>query len=83
MLAASVLGPTAVAAYTLLTLVTDLNILFGQNRLLGTVGYYNGEAAFLLVPFWAAVYLASSRNANPVLRGMLCSGQHFASNSRS
>ena len=40
----------------------------------GTIGYYNGEAAFLLVPFWAAVYVAGSRRTNPILRGMVLGG---------
>lgn len=43
--------------------------MFEHNRLVGTVTYYNGEAAFLLVPLWAAVYLGGSRQIPPVLRG--------------
>ena len=68
-LAASVLGPAVVAVFTISTLGTRLGTLFASNRLVGTVGYYNGEAAFLLVPFWVAVYLAGSRRVNPLLRG--------------
>ncbi len=73
-LAASVLGPAVVAAFTFTDLVYNLENLFDDNRLVGTVGYYNGEAAFLLVPFWAAVYLAGSRRANPLLRGLVLAG---------
>jgi hypothetical protein len=35
-----------------------LQHFFDNHHLVGTVGGYNGEAAFLLVPFWVAVYLA-------------------------
>ncbi len=73
-LAASVLGPTMIAALTLPALVPRIEELFYLNRLLGSVGYYNGEAAFLLVPFWVAVYLAGSRRINPSLRGLVLAG---------
>jgi uncharacterized membrane protein (UPF0127 family) len=80
-LAASVIGPATVAALTLFTLAPRLQDLFGTDfnngfigRLLGTVGYYNGEAAFLLVPLWVAVYLAGSRHVNPILRGLVLAG---------
>src|SRR5215204_4688108 len=81
-LAASILGPTLVAVFTLLTLgftSIDENFLyaenlFGSHRLHGTVGYSQGEAAFLLVPFWGAVYLAGSPRVNPILRGLLLAG---------
>lgn len=73
-LTASVLGPAAVAAFTLSTLAADLENLFDSSRLIGTVGYYNGEAAFLLVPFWVAVYLAGSRRVNPITRGFVLAG---------
>jgi len=59
-LAASVIGLAVVAAYTVLSVGTSRGELFGEGRLIRTVGYYNGEAAFLLVPFWAAVYVAGS-----------------------
>jgi hypothetical protein len=73
-LAASVIGPAIIAALTLLAVATRVDDLFVSNRLIGTVGYYNGEAAFLLVPFWAAVYLAGSRRVNPILRGLILAG---------
>jgi hypothetical protein len=74
-LTASVLGPAVVAALTLLTLTPPrIEELFLEGRLEGTVGYRNGEAAFLLVSFWAAVYLAGSRSVNPVLRGLILAG---------
>jgi len=67
-LAASVAGPGLIAALTFASLSSQVGELFDNERLIGTVGYYNGEAAFLLVPFWIAVYLAASRSINPVLR---------------
>ena len=73
-LVASVLGPAVVAAFTMLALVTELDTLFDNSRLIGTVGYYNGEAAFLLVPFWVAVYLAGSQLVHPVVRGLILAG---------
>ena len=73
-LAASVLGPAAVAALTLPVLPESMGQMFHANRLLGTVNYYNGEAALLLVPFWVAVYLGGSRQAHPLLRGAVLAG---------
>ncbi|QIN84379.1 polymerase [Rubrobacter tropicus] len=73
-LAASVLGPAAVAALTLLALPSRTDASFFNDRLVGTVGYYNGEAAFLLVSLWVAVYLGGSRRVNPVLRGAVLAG---------
>ncbi len=73
-LTASALGPALVAAFTMLTLVPRVEDLFENNRLLGTVGYYNGEAAFFLGPLWVAVYLAGSRRINPILRGLVLAG---------
>jgi len=73
-LGASVLGPAAVAAFTLPALGPRLGDLFENGRLVGTVGYYNGEAAFLLVSFWVAVYLGASRRVNPLLRGAVLAG---------
>jgi hypothetical protein len=48
-LAASVLRPAVVATLTLSALVGGLDRYFENDRLIGTVGYYTGEAAFLLV----------------------------------
>src|SRR5215204_6426005 len=74
-LAASALGPAVVAALTLLSLTPPrIEELFLNSRLEGTIGYRNGEAAFLLVPFWVAIYLAGSRSVNPILRGLILSG---------
>src|SRR5215210_1172485 len=74
-LAASALGPAIVAALTLLSLTPPrIEELFENSRLEGTIGYRNGEAAFLLVPFWVAIYLAGSRSVNPILRGLILAG---------
>ena len=73
-MAASVLGPSALAALTLLDLVPRIGDLFEDNRLIGSVGYYNGEAAFLLVPFWVAVYLGGSPATNVFVRGLVLMG---------
>jgi tetratricopeptide (TPR) repeat protein len=73
-LLASVLGPATVAVFTLLNLTSRLQYLFENNRLYGSVQYHNGTAAFLLIPFWAAVYLAGSRRVNPLLRGVVLAG---------
>jgi hypothetical protein len=70
-LLASTLGPGIVALFTLLNLTSRMQYLFENNRLFGTIQYYNGEAAFLLVPFWVAVYLAGSRRINPFVRGLV------------
>ena len=83
LLAASAIGPAIVAALTLLILVPRFEDLFtvtnqvmdaAEYRLTGTIGSGAGEAAFLLFPFWAAVYLAGSRQANPFLRGLVLAG---------
>ena len=73
-LLASAFGPTVVAIHTLTALVPHNGKLFDNDRLLGTVGYFNGEAAFLLIPFWVAIYLAGSRRVNVLLRGLMLSG---------
>ena len=73
-MAASVLGPAALAAFTLRGLTLDPATFLKDDRLNGSVGYYNGEAAFLLVPFWVAVYLGGSRRVNPLLRGLVLAG---------
>jgi tetratricopeptide (TPR) repeat protein len=73
-LAASVLGPAVIAAFTLPALGPRLGEMFENNRLIGSLTYYNGEAAFLLVPLWAAIYLGGSRRVHPVLRGAVLAG---------
>src|SRR5215208_5522790 len=74
-LAASALGPAIVAALTLLSLTPPrIEELFIEGRLEGTIGYRNGEAAFLLVSFWAAIYVAGSRRVSPLLRGLILAG---------
>lgn len=73
-LLASVLGPAAVAAFTLLVPGSEIGELFEDNRLVGSVGYFNAEAAFLMLPFWVAMYLGGSRRLNPVLRGLVLGG---------
>jgi len=67
-LAACALGTGAVAALTLPRLAPEAEELFVNGRLLGTAGYSNAEAAFLLLPFWAALCLAGSPRVNPLLR---------------
>lgn len=74
MLTAWVLGTSAVAGITLLVLASGAEGMFRRHRLIGTVGYHNAEAAFLLVPFWAAIYLSASRRVHPVLRGAALGG---------
>ncbi|QIN83163.1 polymerase [Rubrobacter tropicus] len=73
-LAAWVLGTSFVAGLTLLDLASDPEGMFRRQRLIGTVGYYNAKAAFLLMPFWAAIYLSASRRAHPALRGAALGG---------
>lgn len=73
-LAASVLGPALVAAFTLPALGSSVEELFHNGRLVGSVGYYNGEAAFLMLPFWIGIYLGGSRRLHPLLRGAILAG---------
>lgn len=73
-LSASALGPAGVAAITVFSLESRIESLFENGRLMGTVGYYNGQAAFLLVPFWVSMYLAGSRRVNPLLRAAVLAG---------
>lgn len=73
-LVATVLGPALVAALTLAQFTTRAEDLFMNNRLIGTVSYYNAEAAFLLLPFWAGVYAAGSRRINPAVRAAVLGG---------
>ena len=73
-LAASVLGPAVIAALTLWVLDERTGDLFDNYRLIGSMGYHNGEAAFLLLPFWVAIYLAGSRRVSPILRGVILAG---------
>lgn len=72
--AAASLGPSIIAALTMLALAPQMEKMFRNGQLLGNVGYHNGEAAFLLAPFWLSVYLAGSRRVNPALRGLLLAG---------
>jgi hypothetical protein len=71
---ASVVGPTLIATLTLSELPSRMHELFDDDRLVGSVGYYNGEAAFLLVPFWIGIYLVGSQLVSPVLRGLVLAG---------
>lgn len=73
-LTAAAVGPAVVAGYTLLALVSSPGAFFEDGRLAGTVGYYNGEAAFLLVPFWTTIYVAGSRRVPTVLRVVALAG---------
>ncbi len=71
MLVGSVVGPAIVATLTLLALVPRIDELFLDSRLIGAIVYYNGGAAFLVVPLWAAVYLAGSQRTYPILRDLV------------
>ena len=51
-----------------------VDYLFDKDRLVGSVSYYNGEAAFLLVPIHVGIYLAGSCLVNPALRGLVLAG---------
>jgi hypothetical protein len=73
-LMASALGPVAVAGFTIPALSDRTSTVFEEGRLQGSVGYHNGEAAFLLVSFWVSMYLAGSRLVNPLLRGVVLAG---------
>ncbi|MBA2441361.1 MAG: O-antigen ligase family protein [Rubrobacter sp.] len=73
-LAASALGPALVAAFTLFALDSRLGDLFEDGRLVGSVGYYNGQAAFLMIPFWIGIYLGGSRRLHPLVRGAVLGG---------
>ncbi|MDQ3510065.1 MAG: O-antigen ligase family protein [Actinomycetota bacterium] len=73
-LVASAVGPGLVAAFMVTGMASGVDELFRNERLLGTVGYYNAQAAFLLVPFWIGVYAAGSRRISPALRGLALAG---------
>lgn len=73
-LAASGIGSAVIAVVVMLTLTIRTDALFENNRLLGTVGYYNAQAAFFLIPFWVSIYIAGSRRISPVLRGVTLAG---------
>lgn len=73
-LGASVLGPSAIAVITLLALSSRMEGFFRDGRLEESLGYFNGEAAFLLLPFWVAVYLGGSTRVNPLVRGAVLAG---------
>lgn len=73
-LMASAIGPAIIAVFTLLALSNDTTAMFGESRLEGSVGYYNGEAAFLLISFWVSIHLTGSRLVNPLLRGLVLAG---------
>lgn len=79
-LAASAIGPAILAALTLRSLLRDPESFFEGGRLIGTIGYYNGEAAFLLIPFWVALYVASSRRVHPAVRGVVLAGATLSLN---
>lgn len=67
-LAALAIGPGVVAAITIPMIGSSADGLFESSRLLGTVGYFNAEAAFLLISFWAGIYVAGSKRIHPALR---------------
>jgi hypothetical protein len=77
-LAASAIGPAIVAAFTWQQLATRVGVHFENGRLYGTVAYYNGEAAFLLVPLWVGVSVAGSRRINPLVRSVALEGRFSA-----
>src|SRR5215208_2845675 len=73
-LAASAGGPAIVAGLTWPYLIPGMEDFFQYQRLIGTVEYYNGEAAFFLVPFWVGLYVAGSPRMDPLLRGVALAG---------
>ena len=75
-----VLGPAAVASLTLATVGSRPETVFENGRLVGTMDYYNAEAAFLLGSFWIAVYLGGSRRVAPILRGAVLAGAVLSAN---
>jgi hypothetical protein len=73
-MAASVLGPAVVAGFMLPALGPRVEDFFSYDRLSGTIGYFNAQAAFLLVPFWASAYLGGCRDVHPLLRAGVLAG---------
>ncbi|WP_273887054.1 O-antigen ligase family protein [Rubrobacter naiadicus] len=72
---AVVAGASAVAAITLVALAAPgAGELFRGGRFEGSVGYFNGEAAFLLVPLWAGVYLVGSPRMSAPVRALVLAG---------
>ncbi len=72
-LAALSIGPGVVALLTVPMLAsgaTENGNFFLDGRLMGPAGYFNAQAAFLLVSFWSGIYVAGSRRVNPLLRGL-------------
>lgn len=67
-MAAMSIGPGVVAALAVPRLVTETEDIFVLSRLLGTAGYFNAQAAILLVSFWISIYVAGSRRIHPALR---------------
>ncbi|MCZ4496060.1 MAG: O-antigen polymerase, partial [Thermoleophilia bacterium] len=67
--AIAVAGPTVVTVAMSFQLVEDRAELFYTGRLLGTLGYFNGQAAFLLLPIWCGVWLAADRRLPSLARG--------------
>lgn len=67
-LAAMAIGPGVVAALTVPGLVSQTEELFELSRLQGSAGYFNSQAALLLVSFWISMYVAGSRRIPPALR---------------
>lgn len=70
-LAIYVLGAAVVTATMLPTMARDTEHLLLDGRLIGIVGYHNGQAAFALVPFWIGIALASHPQCGWALRGAL------------
>lgn len=61
--------PTAVTIAMITNLVDDRETLFYLGRLLGSVGYFNAVAAYLLLAFWPGLWVALDRSLPHLLRG--------------
>ena len=72
------LAPAALAATTLTHIGSDADDLFYNGRLLGSVGYYNGEATMLLASFWCSLWLMLDRRLPWLLRGLIFGGAMLA-----
>lgn len=72
-LSALTIGPGAVALLTIPMLTSGASgdgNFFLDGRLMGPTGYFNAQAAFLLISFWSGIYLAGSRRVHPFVRGL-------------
>ncbi|AHY47013.1 O-Antigen ligase [Rubrobacter radiotolerans] len=76
-LAALALGPGVVAvllAPMLLSGATESEGFFLDGRLQGTAGYFNAQAAFLVMSFFAGIYVSGSCRLHPAVRALSLAG---------